>query len=92
MVLCSPALAQVTDCSGKPIVLRVLHTGKITWDGIPVTQREMQHRIALAAHQQPTPKIRVTGDETAKFNDIAVVFNAMQANSYQCWVVGFITK
>lgn len=94
LIMSGPALAQGSDCSTeKPAIVRVLHTGKITWNGIPITRQEMQNRITQAAHQKPMPNIKVAGDETVKFKDIAEVFKVMQETGFHCpKAVGFITE
>lgn len=94
LAVSGPALAQGSDCSTeKPAIVRVLHTGKITWNGVPITRLEMQKRITQAAHQKPMPNIKVAGDKTARFEDIAEVFKVMQETGFHCpKVVGFITE
>lgn len=53
----------------------------------------MRKRITEAAQKKPMPNIKVAGDETAKFKDIAEVFKVMQETGFHCpKVIGFITE
>ena len=62
-----------------PITLTVLEDGKLYWNDEPVTQDQLESRLAVAAQATPQPQLNVRGDKTTKMKLIQNVSKTAQA-------------
>ena len=62
-----------------PITLTVLEDGKLYWNDEPVTQDQMESRLAVSAQATPQPQLNVRGDKTTKMKLIQQVAKSAQA-------------
>ncbi len=84
--------AQATPAQTEPatVSLSIDPAGKIFWDNTPITQSELNQRFVIAAKQQPQPQLQLRADKNTRYEIIAQVMGAAQANGLT--KLGFITE
>jgi biopolymer transport protein ExbD len=83
--------AQATPTPPEPatVSLAIDPAGKIFWDNTPVSQSELNQRFVIASKQQPQPQLQLRADKNTRYEIIAQVMGAAQANGLTR--LGFIT-
>nr|WP_174969802.1 biopolymer transporter ExbD [Burkholderia lata] len=61
----------------------------MSWDRHPVSDAELQARLAAAARAAPQPEVRRSADRAARYDSVATLLSAAQAAGLA--KVGFIT-
>jgi biopolymer transport protein ExbD len=61
-----------------PITLTVLEDGKLYWNDEPISQDQMESRLAVVAQATPQPQLNVRGDKTTKMKLIQQVSKTAQ--------------
>jgi biopolymer transport protein ExbD len=84
--------AQATPTPAEPatVSLSIDPAGKIFWDNTLVTQSELNQRFVIASKQQPQPQLQLRADKNTRYEIIAQVMGAAQANGLT--KLGFITE
>lgn len=84
--------AQATPTQAEPatVSLSIDPSGKIFWDNTPLTQSELNQRFVIASKQQPQPQLQLRADKNTRYEIIAQVMGAAQANGLTR--LGFITE
>jgi biopolymer transport protein ExbD len=84
------APATPTPAEAATVTLSVDAEGQIFWDKTPVTQNELNQRFSIAAKQQPQPQLQLRADKNARYETIAIIMGAAQANGLT--KLGFVTE
>jgi biopolymer transport protein ExbD len=84
------APATPTPAEEKTITVSVDADGKIFWDKTPVTQNELNQRLIVAGKQQPQPQLQLRADKSTRYETIAAIMGAAQANGVN--KLGFVTE
>jgi biopolymer transport protein ExbD len=84
--------AQATPAQAEPttISLSINANGELFWDQVPVTQDQMNERFVVAGKQQPQPQLELRADKGTRYEVIAQVMGAAQANGLT--KLGFVTE
>jgi biopolymer transport protein ExbD len=83
--------AQSSAAPEKPetISLSINAEGAIFWNNDPVAQPDLGARLAAAAQKQPQPDLQLRADKSTRYEVIAQVMSAAQANGLT--KLGFVT-
>jgi biopolymer transport protein ExbD len=83
--------AQSSAAPEKPetISLSINAEGAIFWNNDPVAQPDLSARLAAAAQKQPQPDLQLRADKSTRYEVIAQVMSAAQANGLT--KLGFVT-
>lgn len=84
------APATPTPAEEKTVTVSVDADGKIFWDKTPVTQNELNQRLIVAGKQQPQPQLQLRADKNTRYETIAAIMGAAQANGVN--KLGFVTE
>ncbi|HWT72123.1 MAG TPA: biopolymer transporter ExbD [Oxalicibacterium sp.] len=84
------APATPTPAEAATVTLSVDAAGQIFWDKAPVTQNELNQRLLIASRQQPQPQLQLRADKNARYETIAIIMGAAQANGLT--KLGFVTE
>jgi len=84
------APATPTPAEPKTITVSVDADGNIFWDKTPVTQAELNQRLIVAGRQQPQPQLQLRADKNTRYQTIAAIMGAAQANGVS--KLGFVTE
>ena len=84
--------AQSTPAPAEPatVSLSINAAGEIFWNQAPVTQNELNQRLAVAGKQQPQPQLQLRADKSTRYEVVAQVMGTAQANGLT--KLGFITE
>lgn len=63
--------------------------GQLFWDGMAVSDAELEIRLQAAARQRPKPDLHLRADKTTPYQRLAEVMSAAQRNGLN--QIGFIT-
>lgn len=74
----------------KTITLSFDPEGKLFWDAELVTLEQIGSRFELSAQQKPQPEILLRADKSTRYESIAQVMSAAQANGLH--KIGFATE
>ena len=72
------------------ITLVIAATGALYWNNAPISQTELDHRLASAAQHQPQPELRLRADKTTPYQKLAEVMAAAQNAGIA--KMGFVTE
>jgi biopolymer transport protein ExbD len=83
--------AQSAPAPEKPdtIALSINGDGVIFWNNDQIAQADLGPRLALAAQRQPQPELQLRADKATRYEVIAQVMAAAQANGLT--KMGFVT-
>lgn len=83
--------AQATASPQKPetISLSIDGEGKIYWNNDPIEQKDLGTRLAQEAQKNPQPELQLRADKATRYEIIAQVMSAAQANGMT--KLGFVT-
>jgi biopolymer transport protein ExbD len=84
------APATPTQAEPKTVTVSVDADGNIFWDKTPVSQNELNQRLVIAGKQQPQPQLQLRADKNTRYQTIAVIMGAAQANGVS--KLGFVTE
>lgn len=84
------APATPTPAQAATVTLSVDAAGQIFWNKTPVTQNELNQRLLIASRQQPQPQLQLRADKNARYETIAIIMGAAQANGLT--KLGFVTE
>lgn len=84
------APATPTPAEAVTITVSVDADGKIFWNKTPVTQNELNQRLIVAGKQQPQPQLQLRADKNTRYETIAAIMGAAQANGVS--KLGFVTE
>ncbi|HWV63262.1 MAG TPA: biopolymer transporter ExbD [Oxalicibacterium sp.] len=84
------APATPTPAEAATVTLSVDAGGQIFWNKTPVTQSELNQRLLIASKQQPQPQLQLRADKNARYETIAIIMGAAQANGLT--KLGFVTE
>ncbi|HEX2530133.1 MAG TPA: biopolymer transporter ExbD [Burkholderiaceae bacterium] len=84
--------AQSASAPAKPetVSLSIDDKGAIYWDNDPVTQRELDAKLADAAQRRPQPELQLRADKSTRYEIIAQVMAAAQTSGLT--KLGFVTE
>ncbi|TCS36816.1 outer membrane transport energization protein ExbD [Paucimonas lemoignei] len=84
--------AQAEAAPEKPqtISLSINGEGQIFWGNEAITQKDLEARLTQAAKQQPQPELHLRADKATRYEIIAQVMAAAQANGVT--KMGFVTE
>ena len=72
------------------ITLAIAADGALYWNNAPVSQAELDYRLAAAAQHQPQPELRLRADKTTPYQKLAEVMAAAQNAGIA--KMGFVTE
>ena len=72
------------------ITLAITADGALYWNNAPVSQAELDYRLAAAAQHQPQPELRLRADKTTPYQKLAEVMAAAQNAGIA--KMGFVTE
>ncbi|MCP1575993.1 biopolymer transporter ExbD [Herbaspirillum rubrisubalbicans] len=83
--------AQSSPAPEKPetITLGIDAAGKLYWNDQPVSQAEMDTRLAAAAEKKPQPELQLRADKSTRYQTIAELMSAAQGAGLT--KLGFVT-
>ncbi|WP_343649642.1 biopolymer transporter ExbD [Herbaspirillum sp.] len=83
--------AQSAPAPEKPetITLGIDAAGKLYWNDQPVSEEEMDSRLAAAAGKKPQPELQLRADKSTRYQTIAEVMSAAQSAGLT--KLGFVT-
>jgi biopolymer transport protein ExbD len=83
--------AQSAPAPEKPetITLGIDAAGKMYWNDQPVSEEEMDNRLADAAGKKPQPELQLRADKSTRYQTIAEVMSAAQSAGLT--KLGFVT-
>lgn len=83
--------AQSTPSMEKPetVTLSINGEGRLFWNNEPLSQAELEARMAAAAQQKPLPELQLRADKGTRYEIIAQVMSAAQNSGLT--KMGFIT-
>lgn len=83
--------AQSSPAPEKPetITLGIDAAGKLYWDDQPVSEADMDARLATAAAKKPQPELQLRADKSTRYQMIAEVMSAAQGAGLT--KLGFVT-
>jgi biopolymer transport protein ExbD len=84
------APATPTPAEPKTVTVSVDADGNIFWDKTPVSQNELNQRLIVAGKQQPQPQLQLRADKNTRYQTIAAIMGAAQANGVS--KLGFVTE
>jgi len=73
----------------ETISLSINAEGTIYWNKDRIEQKELDARLAVAAQKQPQPELQLRADKSTRYETIAQVMAAAQANGMT--KLGFVT-
>ena len=84
--------AQSAPAPEKPdtVTLSIDAAGGVFWNDAAVSQAELPARMAAAAQKQPQPELQLRADKATRYEVIAQVMAAAQANGLT--KLGFVTE
>jgi biopolymer transport protein ExbD len=84
--------AQAETAPEKPqtISLSINGEGQIFWGNDAITQKDLEARLAQAGQQKPQPELHLRADKATRYEIIAQVMAAAQANGLS--KLGFVTE
>lgn len=84
--------ASTQKVQSKPatVQLSVDAQGQYHWNQTPVSDAELQTRLATAAQQQPQPELHIRGDKAVRYERVAQAMATAQRAGIQ--KLGFITE
>jgi biopolymer transport protein ExbD len=84
--------AQAAPAQEQPaaIAVSIKSDGALFWDNDPIAQTDLAARLADAAKQVPQPELQLRADKATRYEVIADVMAAAQANGLT--KIGFITQ
>ncbi|NJM11802.1 MAG: biopolymer transporter ExbD [Synechococcaceae cyanobacterium SM1_2_3] len=81
--------AQPTVQESTAVELAIDAQGQLFWDGIAVSDAELEMRLQAAARRRPKPDLHLRADKTTPYQRLAEVMSAAQRNELNR--IGFIT-
>ncbi|ACR29621.1 ExbD/TolR family protein [Burkholderia glumae] len=84
------ASSQQVDVKPKTIDVAIQADGAVTWNGQPVSDAELQAKIAEAAKLDPQPELHLRADRKIAYERVADVMSAAQSGGLT--KLGFVTE
>ena len=84
------AVSQPQDLQPSHIDVSVQADGSVWWNKKPMTHDELTAAIATAAAQTPQPEIHLYADRAVRYEAVADLMSAVQANGLS--KIGFVTQ
>nr|WP_315398937.1 biopolymer transporter ExbD [uncultured Duganella sp.] len=69
---------EIDEAAPAPLVIGVDKNGKLFLDGEPVSTQALHGRLKLEAARDPARRVRIDGDQLAKYQDIVHVLDLCQ--------------
>lgn len=95
-LIASRLTVQLPETDAQPAVqeptaveLAIDAQGQLFWDGIAVSDAELEMRLQAAARRRPKPDLHLRADKTTPYQRLAEVMSAAQRNELNR--IGFIT-
>lgn len=73
-----------------PVELGIDANGQLFWNGVALSEADLEPRLQEAARQEPKPELHLHVDKTTPYQRLAEVMAAAQRNGLTR--IGFITK
>ncbi len=73
-----------------PVKLSIEANGSVLWDGKPIDKTTLSTRFLTLSKQTPQPELHIYADRAVRYEDIAQVMSAAQAN--QLTKLTFVTE
>ncbi len=73
-----------------PIKLSIEANGSVLWDGKPIDKTTLPTRFLTLSKQRPQPELHIYADRAVRYEDIAQIMSAAQAN--QLTKLTFVTE
>ena len=83
------ATNQPTPVQPETVRLAVNAEGQYLWNGQPVSDEELQSRLATAGQQTPPPDLHIQGDKAVRYERVAQAMAAAQRAGLR--KIGFLT-
>lgn len=83
------ATNQPTPVQPETVRLAVNAEGQYLWNGQPVSDEELQSRLATAGQQMPPPDLHLQGDKAVRYERVAQAMAAAQRAGLR--KIGFLT-
>jgi biopolymer transport protein ExbD len=84
------ASSQPDMIASEAVTIAVHRNGTVLLEGEPLTEAQLDRRLASLAAQPNPPEIRIRGDKHAEYGHVAGVMAAAQRNGIK--KLGFVTK
>ena len=84
------ANAPSTSTDPEPVELGINAEGHLFWNGIALSQADLELRLQEAARREPKPELHLHADKTTPYQRLAEVMAAAQRNGLTR--LGFITE
>ncbi len=82
--------AQSADVKPETIRLSVQADGSYVWNAEPVSDNDLEPRLAAEAAKDPQPDLHIRGDKNVRYERVAKVLAAAQTAGVK--KIGFITE
>ncbi len=74
-----PRVSSATATTKPEIItLLIAADGALYWNNAPISQAELDYRLAAAAQHQPQPELRLRADKTTPYQNLAEIMAAAQ--------------
>ena len=82
--------AQTTPEKPARVELGIDARGQLFWDGVALSETDLELRLQAAARQKPKPELHLHADKSTPYQRLAEVMAAAQRNGLNR--IGFITE